>query len=114
MSSCAAPSRAKRQDGGQGEAVSEHSAQPVHLELVSLLQARNLSLREAARRADVDVAHLSRITAGEKVASPELAARLAEALELPRDYFPEYRQGWLEQTLRRDPELRDRLYRDLS
>ncbi|MCK6565120.1 MAG: helix-turn-helix domain-containing protein [Dehalococcoidia bacterium] len=44
-----------------------------------------LSLRAVASRADVDVAHLSRIEAGTTPPSDKLAERLAEVLEVPLD-----------------------------
>jgi transcriptional regulator with XRE-family HTH domain len=42
-----------------------------------LREARGLSLREAARRADVDPSHLWRVEAGQHAPSLRLAVRLA-------------------------------------
>jgi hypothetical protein len=63
----------------------------------------------------VDHAHLSRVLKrdrGRKV-SPELAGRVAAALDLPRDFFPEYREGVVTEAVAEDPALRDRTYDQL-
>jgi len=39
--------------------------------------------------------------------------RVADALELPHDYFPELREAAVIERLKTDPELRDKLYREL-
>jgi transcriptional regulator with XRE-family HTH domain len=44
--------------------------------------ARGMSLRETARRARIDPAHLSRVERGERQPSIDALARLAEALGL--------------------------------
>lgn len=81
-------------------------------ELPDLLEERGLSIRAIARAADVDPAHLSRVLRGVrgKTPSPELARRVAEALGLPRDYFPEWREAVILHRIREDPALRDRIY----
>jgi hypothetical protein len=65
-----------------------------------------------ARAAEVSPGHLSRVLRqrNQKRISRDLAGRVASALDLPKDYFPEYREGQLIQRIRQDPELRDRLY----
>ncbi len=72
-----------------------------------------MSLRSLARDAEVNPAHLSRVLRGResKATSTDLARRVAEALDLPADYFPEYREGLLIERVKTDPALRDRLYR---
>jgi hypothetical protein len=49
-----------------------------------------------------------------KTASPDLARRVALALDLPEDYFPEYREGIVIERIRNNPQLRDRLYEQFS
>jgi len=48
--------------------------------VLALLQARGLSLREAARRVPCDASHLSEVVHGRKPASPRVAARLDDLL----------------------------------
>lgn len=93
------------------------SSTPIASELPRLVdQDPQLSLRKVAQRAGVDPAHLSRALRGkgEKHVSGELAGRLAAALELPVDYFPEYREDAVMRAVRADGQLRDRLYRRLG
>ena len=49
--------------------------------ILTLMEARGLSLREAARRVPCDASHLSRVVHGRKQPSLRLAARLDEVLE---------------------------------
>ncbi len=49
-----------------------------------------------------------------KTAGPELARRVAIALGLPPDYFPEYRTGFVLERLRTDAVLCDELYAKLT
>jgi hypothetical protein len=49
-----------------------------------------------------------------KVPSPDLSQRVAAALDLPDDYFPEYRVAAISEAVRRDGQLRDRLYDQIS
>jgi len=81
-------------------------------ELPALLEKRGLSIRAMAREANVDAAHLSRVLRGArgKTASPELARRVANALGLADDYFPEWREAFVVERLREDPRLRDQIY----
>ena len=85
---------------------------PLADELPRLLRDRGLTLRALARAAGVDHGHLSRVLRHEraKTAGPDLAGRVAEALGLPRDFFPEYRESAVIDRLRRDGDLRDELY----
>ena len=88
------------------------STRPFVEELPDLLKERGLSIRSVARSAEVDPAHLSRVLRGDrgKVISPDLAGRVAVALGLPEDYFPEWREASIVERLRKDPEFRDRVY----
>lgn len=81
-------------------------------EVPRLLREREMSLRALARAVNVTDAHLSRVIrrVNYKSASGDLAGRVAEALGLPVDYFPEYREDFLTGLIRRDPHLRDDLY----
>jgi len=85
-------------------------------ELPRLLEERGLSIRTVARAAGVTGAHLSRVLRGVnyKTVSPDLARRVALALDLPEDYFPEQREGVVIQRIRNDPKLRDELYARIS
>lgn len=69
-------------------------------------------MRELARRAQIDSSHLSRVLRGVnyKSPSPQLARKVAIALNLPPDYFPEFREGFVLDRIRADKALRERLY----
>ena len=49
-----------------------------------------------------------------KTPSADLTRRVAVALGLPIDYFPEFREGFVIERVRHDPKLRDRLYGELT
>jgi transcriptional regulator with XRE-family HTH domain len=86
-------------------------------ELPSLLHEREMSLRALAREVGVTDAHLSRLLRGvgyRTRPSSELARRVALALELPADYFPEYRETVVIELIKRDPKLREELYERLK
>jgi transcriptional regulator with XRE-family HTH domain len=85
------------------------------VEVPTLLRERGWSIRELARRAGVTDAHLSRVLrrASYKTPSGDLASRVASAFGLPVDYFPEFREAYVVEALRKDPQLRDDLYRKL-
>jgi transcriptional regulator with XRE-family HTH domain len=85
-------------------------------EVPRLLAERGLSVSALARDAGVSQPYLSRVLRQQnyKTPSADLARRCALALDLPHDYFPEYRLGYLVDRLRDDPELRDRLYRRVT
>jgi hypothetical protein len=51
-----------------------------------------------------------RCGARDKKATGELTQRVAVALDLPEDYFPEARLAFLVERLSNDPELRDKIY----
>jgi hypothetical protein len=48
-----------------------------------------------------------------KTASADLARRVAIALDVPEDYFPEFREAFVIERIRRDPRLREKLYKEL-
>ena len=85
-------------------------------EVPRLLRERGLSLRALAREVGVTNGHLSRVLrrVNYKTAGPELARRVAIALGLPPDYFPEYRTGFVLERLRTDAVLCDELYAKLT
>jgi transcriptional regulator with XRE-family HTH domain len=89
---------------------------PIGDELPALLEERGWSLRELARRAKVDVAHLSRTLkpGSGRTISGEVATRIARALELSDAYFAEAREQAVIDAVRADPALRDKLYRGLT
>lgn len=80
--------------------------------LPPLLREHGMSLRGLAKEVGVTDAHLSRVVRGVnyKSASGDLAGRVAVALGLPRDYFPEYREAAVVERVKRDPAYRDKLY----
>lgn len=89
--------------------------EPVTEALPKLLEAEGLSLRGLAELAEVNQSHLSRsLRAGSgRFISGELAERLALALGLPADYFPETRASRVHQAIDADPVLREKVYRAL-
>lgn len=94
-------------------ALTEWTDVPFTTELPRLLLERGLSLRALAREIGINDSHLSRVVrrADYKAASPELTRRIAVALGLPPDYFPEYREAVVIGRIKNDPKLRDSLYR---
>lgn len=85
-------------------------------ELPEILAERQLSIRALARSAGVSSSHLTRVLRGRdyKTPSAELCRRVALALELPEDYWPEYRERVVVEQVRSDPKLREELYRRLA
>jgi transcriptional regulator with XRE-family HTH domain len=85
-------------------------------EVPRLLTERSLSARALAQAAGVDPGFLSRVLRGAdyKSASPDLARSVAEALQLPADYFPEVRERAVVERIQGDAKLRDSLYDQLD
>jgi transcriptional regulator with XRE-family HTH domain len=87
--------------------------------LPALLAERRekLTLSGLASQVGVHRAHLWRIVHGEgkerKPVSPELCRKIALALNLPEDYFPEAREDAVMKAVREDPDLRDQIYDSL-
>jgi transcriptional regulator with XRE-family HTH domain len=86
---------------------------PFREALAQLLKERKTSLRELGRRLGVDPTHLSRVRQGKKRLPDNLPERVAMALGLPRDYFPETREHIIIQTMRTRPDLREQIYRTI-
>lgn len=72
-------------------------------------------MRRLSQLAGVTDAHLSRVLRGVnyKTVSGDLARRVALALDLPEDYFPEYREVFVIDRVKNDAELRERVYKRL-
>ena len=101
---------------GYSSRLAARTNEPFVEELPRLLHDRELSLRELARRARVDPSHLSRVLRGANYKSPsaDLARKVSIALNLPPDYFPEFRESIVLQRIRADSALRERLYAGLK
>jgi transcriptional regulator with XRE-family HTH domain len=97
-------------------AVRRYTHHPLGQELPDLLRERGWSQRQLAAAVGVDPAHISRTLGRSAPRGPSagLAGRVALALDLPPDYFPEYREEQVIAAVRRDPQLRERLYRTLG
>jgi transcriptional regulator with XRE-family HTH domain len=83
---------------------------PVTEVLRDLIEEHGLTFRALAARIGVSHAHLVNIAQSRKPASGELAARIATALGLREDHFPETREAAVIDAVRSDPAYRDRLY----
>jgi transcriptional regulator with XRE-family HTH domain len=79
--------------------------------LPALLDEQRMSQRALAKEAQVDQSHLSRALNGEGRISGDLAGRVARALGLPEDYFPEFRAAAVREAIDADPAFRDAVYR---
>jgi transcriptional regulator with XRE-family HTH domain len=84
-------------------------------ELPRLLAERGLSQRKLAQMIDLNPSHLSRVLRGADRTHPsiDLIQRITEALDLPACYFPELREAAVIAEVKKDPQLRDQLYRQL-
>jgi len=85
-------------------------------EVPRLLAERGLSQRKLAQMIDLNPSHLSRVLRGADRTHPstDLIRRIAEALDLPPEYFPELREAAVLERIKSDPELRDQLYKQLE
>lgn len=83
--------------------------------VAALMRQHNLGVRRLAREVGVSPSHLSRALRERngKEISGHLAARIARALGLPHDYFPETRCDLLVDAIRDRAELRESLYADV-
>ena len=88
------------------------SQDPFRESVRDLMLDRGWSQRDLAIAVRVDPAHVCRLLKrGTHLrVTPELAARVAEALEVEPDYFVEYREWRVLEAVRRSPSLRERLF----
>jgi transcriptional regulator with XRE-family HTH domain len=87
-------------------------------DLPRLLEERGMTLRALASEIGVNQSYLSRVLGPRGIkasrrASPEAARKIALALGLPEDYFPEVREDYVVVRVRNEPATRDRFYRQL-
>lgn len=77
-----------------------------------MLAQHGMSVNALAKQVGVSQPYISRMIRGLRYKRPtgEFAGNVALALDLPVDYWPEYRIDRLFETIRADPALRDRLY----
>ncbi len=94
----------------------ERSEVPFLEEVPRLLKEKGWSLRALARAAGIQESHLSRVLRSVDYKSPsaDLTERVARALGLPGDYFPEYREARVLAHVQADPALREKLYDNLA
>jgi transcriptional regulator with XRE-family HTH domain len=96
--------------------VADQTDTPFTQELPRLLKARGISQRGLAAAIGISDSHLSRVLrrADYKTPSADLTKRAALALQLPPDYFPEYREKVVLERIKADPSLRNELYDRLT
>jgi transcriptional regulator with XRE-family HTH domain len=82
-------------------------------ELPALLERRGISHRQLASSIDLPQSYLSLVLNGKRAPSQKLVERSTHFLELPDDYFPEYREHVVVAAIKRDGRLRDRVYDSL-
>jgi transcriptional regulator with XRE-family HTH domain len=91
----------------------ETTNRPFSKELPRLLKERGLTLRALARDiGGIDHAYLSRMIRGQLPVNVQHVRRIARALGLSEDYFPEVREAAVVDAVRRRPKLRDEIYFD--
>ena len=84
---------------------------PFAKELPRLLETRGLALRALAREVGgLDHGYLSRMLNEKTSVNVKHAARIAQHLGLPPDYFPEVREARVIEAIRKSPRLRDAIY----
>jgi transcriptional regulator with XRE-family HTH domain len=90
--------------------------QPFAVQVRQAAERRGLSLRTLARASQIDPGHLSRVLrrAAGKKPGLELMQAVAQELELDPAAFPEYRAEVIRRRVSEDPEVRDRLFSELS
>ena len=84
---------------------------PFREELPRLLAEREMSQRELARRIGVNQSYLTFVLKGARTPSRRLLEGASKVLELPLEYFREYRETIVIERVRADPDVVDRLYR---
>jgi transcriptional regulator with XRE-family HTH domain len=97
-------------------AKADRTDEPISEWLPRLAAERGYSFRRLADEIGVEQSYLSRIK-GDDPSEPQwrppsmrVLERLAGALGVEADYFPEYRCGVIEETIRADAQLRNRFY----
>ncbi len=75
-----------------------------------------MSIRAMAKEIGISDSHLSRVIrkANYKTPSPDLTKRVAVALGLAPDYFPEFREAYVLERVKADAKLRNELYARLT
>lgn len=79
-------------------------------ELPRLLTDRGMSQRALAGLVGINQSYLSFVLQGRRAPSRRLLEGVAKHLELPPDYFREYREAVVVEQVRADPDLLDRVY----
>lgn len=94
---------------------SERTDQPIGKALPKILESEGRSLRWLATAVGRDVSTLSRGLSGDrnKQVPDDLVVEVRQALGLPAGYFVEEREAFVIACVRRDANLRDRLYNEL-
>jgi transcriptional regulator with XRE-family HTH domain len=101
-------------EGKNPQAADESLNDAVHRLLEAQKQPR--SLRSLALELDLPVSYLSRAIRGVdgKRASPQLLGRLADTLGVAPHWFAAVREAEVVEAIKRDGELRDRLFGELQ
>jgi transcriptional regulator with XRE-family HTH domain len=88
---------------------------PLHESVPALLEGAGEigSLRALADAVGHHVSFLSRVLNGERRVTVELLEKVATALGVPSDYFPEYRELKVAAAVASDGDLRDCFYDEL-
>jgi transcriptional regulator with XRE-family HTH domain len=98
----------------------QRTDEPIAVWLPRLAAAGGFSLRRLADEIGVAQSYLSRIKGDDprhpqwRPPSMHVLERLAQAFEVNPDYFPEYRRAVIEEAIRDDPRLRDRLFDQIT
>jgi transcriptional regulator with XRE-family HTH domain len=94
---------------------SKRTNRPFVDEVPHLLEERGWSIRRLALEAGVERAYLWKVLRRRdyKTPSVRMAGAVAVALGLPVDYFPEYREGVVIESLKSDPRRRDAAFDSL-
>lgn len=83
-------------------------------ELPRLLADRGMSQRSLAKLVGVNQSYLTFVLQGRRAPSRRLLDGVAKALDLPTDYFREYREAIVVDRVKADPKLLDRVYELVS
>ena len=88
------------------------ATEPFAEEVRRLLAERGWSMRRLAREIEVDPTFISRVLNRRRYKTPtlRLTESVAQAFDLPPAYFAEYRELYLIERIKADPEIRDWLF----